>query len=167
MGSRKGPHPIILGLENEILDTTFSINILCNKPGVFQHCRDASSFTSVCEKLVEKVPNLHLWYASCFDSNSPKGWIGKALTKPISIPPAILQEQEVLQAVTDCQIFEWILNSRSQPPTEGPAVEHVLHRGVGHSAVDPHDCDTCSSLVVTYLQSLITGSCFFSFIKKT
>ncbi|PVD21979.1 hypothetical protein C0Q70_17782 [Pomacea canaliculata] len=128
--SDKGPYPIILG--------------------------DTSSLISVCEKLVEKVPNLHLWYASCFHSDMPKGWTGKVFTKPISIPPAILQEKEVLKAVTDCQIFEWVFDSRSPPPTDGPAVKHVLHCGVGHSAGDPHDCDTCSTQVVTYLQSLIT-----------
>lgn len=132
---------------------------MCNQPVFFQFYRDTSSLTSVCEKLVEKVPNLHLWYASCFHSNLPKAWTGKVIAKPISVPPAILHEKEVLQAATNCQIYEWLLNSRIQPPTEGPAVKHVLHYGVGHSAGDPHDCDTCSTQVVTYLQSLITGSC--------
>lgn len=121
-------------------------------------CRDVSSFRSFSEKLLERVKNLHLWYTSCFSRDMPRGWKGKHFVRPISCPPTIAKDKTLAQAAADCGMNDWLLHSVSQAPTEGVAVKHVFHSGVGHCPYDPQDCQICSMEVVTFLQTLFTGS---------
>lgn len=119
--------------------------------------RNYTSFICFCEKLLKKVPTLHLWFASCFIENSPTGWQAKVFLEPVSCPTAILKEKQLSETVELCNIIKWTLDSNTRTPTEGPSVKSVYHGGEEHSGGDPQDCKACSTEVIRYLQPLFTG----------
>ncbi|XP_025113002.1 uncharacterized protein LOC112575383 isoform X2 [Pomacea canaliculata] len=163
-GSRKGRVTLMEFdlMKESVTEVVQKLEDMSKKGKLFILCDEAepdsnsSSFMTLCEKLLEKVPALHLWYASCFHLNVASGWQGEQFVEPVSCPPAVLREQQLLQLANDCQMMEWMHTSQAQAPTEGPMIKHVHHTGDGHSGEDPSDCKNCSDEVVNYLQSLFT-----------
>ncbi|XP_025113009.1 uncharacterized protein LOC112575386 [Pomacea canaliculata] len=114
-------------------------------------------FVDFCDELQENVPDINLWYASCLTENSPRNWKVKILASPISCPPAILKEKQLLEAAEGCNLAKWIPESHTRTPTEGPPVKYMYHGREEHSEGDPQDCQACAKEVIRYLQTLFTG----------
>lgn len=81
----------------------------------------------------------------------------KILASPISCPPAILKEKQLLEAAEGCNLAKWIPESHTRTPTEGPPVKYMYHGREEHSEGDPQDCQACAKEVIRYLQTLFTG----------
>lgn len=125
-------------------------------------CRGNTLFIYFCEKLLKKVPTLHLWYASCFTENSTTNWQVKVLIRPISCPPVILKEKQLSGVTEFYKIPNWALDSNTRTPTEGPPIKYVYHGGEEHSEGDPQGCQSCLEELIRYLQPLFMGNKHFT-----
>ncbi|PVD21812.1 hypothetical protein C0Q70_17614 [Pomacea canaliculata] len=128
--------------------------ILCDE---VEHDGGNTLFIYFCEKLLKKVPTLHLWYASCFTENSTTNWQVKVLIRPISCPPVILKEKQLSGVTEFYKIPNWALDSNTRTPTEGPPIKYVYHGGEEHSEGDPQGCQSCLEELIRYLQPLFMG----------
>ncbi|XP_025113952.1 uncharacterized protein LOC112575976 [Pomacea canaliculata] len=110
-----------------------------------------------CDKLLTRVPHLHLWAASCLHGDAPTGWQVEYLTRPLRSPPAVVREVEQ----SDMIYPQFVVKSYSErgvtDHTDGPPVRLLSHRKQGHSDGQPGDCVTCGREVASFLHSLRVG----------
>ncbi|XP_025114307.1 uncharacterized protein LOC112576225 isoform X2 [Pomacea canaliculata] len=151
---RDNVYDIVRAMKDRLLQKE-KLFIICDE---VDHDGNYTSFIYFCEKLLKKVPMLHLWFASCFIEKSPMGWQAKVFLDPISCPTAILKEKQLSETVELCKIIKWTLDSNTRTPTEGPSVKYVYHGGEEHSEGDPQDCKACAEEVVRCLLHLFTAN---------
>ncbi|XP_025100976.1 uncharacterized protein LOC112568091 isoform X2 [Pomacea canaliculata] len=115
------------------------------------------NFQTLYEKLLTRVPRLHLWAASYFHQNAPAGWQVEYLTRPLRSPPTVVREVEQDEMITtDRHVLRY--SERGVPDhTDGPPVRRLYHRGHSDSGRFPEDCVTCGREVASFLQSLRVG----------
>lgn len=69
---------------------------------------------------------------------------------PLSCPPAVLREEKRCLSVKSYNYF------RYPPPTEGPPVIHIRHKGPGHfKRAEPSDCVTCGNQILKFLTEVL------------
>ncbi|XP_025111942.1 uncharacterized protein LOC112574840 [Pomacea canaliculata] len=114
-------------------------------------------FKTFCDKLLTKVPRLHLWAASCFHEQAPAGWQVEYLTRPLRSPPVVVREVEQNEFITELNDVHPYSKRGVPDHTDGPPVTRLYHRGEGHSGRWPVDCVTCGREVASFLHSLRDG----------
>ncbi|XP_025112758.1 uncharacterized protein LOC112575254 [Pomacea canaliculata] len=115
-------------------------------------------FKTFCDKLLTRVPRLHLWAASCFHAYAPAGWQVEYFTRPLRSPPAVIREVEKDGFITDRYVHGYSDRGVCDH-TDGPPVRRLFHRGQGHSRrVSPVNCVTCGLEVASFLRSLNVGA---------
>ncbi|XP_025113046.1 uncharacterized protein LOC112575403 [Pomacea canaliculata] len=116
------------------------------------------TFQGFCGELLEIVPHLHLWAASCYHKVAPAGWQEEYLTRPLRSPPVVVREveQDIVMALDrDVQAY----SERGVPDhTDGPPVKHIIHHGHGRSPYWPVNCVNCGREVARFLLSLQMGA---------
>ncbi|XP_025113394.1 uncharacterized protein LOC112575632 [Pomacea canaliculata] len=113
-------------------------------------------FQTFCDKLLTRVPHLHLWAASCFHGDAPTCWQVKYLTRPLRSPPAVIREVKKNGKLTVRHVQPY--SERGVPDhTDGPPVRRLYHRGLSHAGHRSVDCVTCGLDVVSFLRSLRVG----------
>ncbi|XP_025112058.1 uncharacterized protein LOC112574909 isoform X1 [Pomacea canaliculata] len=113
-----------------------------------------SSFKEFVNGLLKKVPELHVWAASCLPDIALQCCEVHLLNNSFTCPPAILLRKDVTKLASDNAVATWWYDSRTTAPTDGPPVMIVNHDGKGHKGDYPHDCKTCADEVITILQTL-------------
>ncbi|XP_025113560.1 uncharacterized protein LOC112575762 isoform X2 [Pomacea canaliculata] len=114
---------------------------------------ESSSFKDFVDGL-QKVPNLHLWAASCLPNIAPQCCKPHLLKDSFTCPPAILARYDVSELAAKNTVDFWRYDSRTTAPTDGPPVIEVYHDDKGHNGDYPHDCKTCANEVMKLLQIL-------------
>ncbi|XP_025111915.1 uncharacterized protein LOC112574813 [Pomacea canaliculata] len=112
----------------------------------------------LCDKLLTRVPRLHLWAASCFHGDAPDGWQVEYLTRPLRSPPAVVREFEQDEMITTHRYVLPYKEGGLPDHTDGPPVRRLYHHeGQGHSGDWPGDCVKCGRKVAEFLHSLHNG----------
>ncbi|XP_025111939.1 uncharacterized protein LOC112574836 [Pomacea canaliculata] len=115
------------------------------------------AFKTFCEKLLTKVPDVHLWAASFYCKHIPAGWQVEYLTRPLRFPPAVVREVIRDKKITDysniCPYSE-----RGVPDhTDGPPVRRLRHQHQCPAEDRSGDCVTCGRELASLLHSLRVG----------
>ncbi|XP_025111921.1 uncharacterized protein LOC112574819 [Pomacea canaliculata] len=113
-----------------------------------------SSFHDLCNKLLTKVPDLHLWAANCYHEDAPDGWQVEYLTRPLRSPPTVVREVEQDDEITKLRRVHPYSKRGVSDHTDGPPVTRLCHGGQGHSGDLPVDCVTCGRELASLLHSL-------------
>lgn len=121
--------------------------------------KDKDYFEQFCDKLRSKVPDLHLWAASCFHGSeliSDEGWSEFSLTRSLRCPPVVVREViKTREIATDKTVIEY--DDRGFPNhTDGLPIKHVHHKVQDHSGA-VRDCLRCGQEVASFLCSLKRG----------
>ncbi|XP_025103269.1 uncharacterized protein LOC112569638 [Pomacea canaliculata] len=113
-------------------------------------------FKNFGKRLVTKIPDVHVWAASCYHGDPPAGWQMEYLTRPLRSPPAVVREVEQSKLIEDKYVLRY--SKRRVPDhTDGPPVRRLYHGGQGHSGDWPINCVTCGREVARVLHSLRVG----------
>ncbi|XP_025113059.1 uncharacterized protein LOC112575411 [Pomacea canaliculata] len=115
------------------------------------------NFQTLSNKLLTRVPGLHLWAASCFHQYTPAGWQVEYLTRPLRSPQAVVREVEQDEMITKYRYVHPYSDRGVSDHTDGPPVTRLYHRGQGHSRYFPGDCVMCGREVASFLHSLRVG----------
>ncbi|XP_025114207.1 uncharacterized protein LOC112576146 isoform X2 [Pomacea canaliculata] len=107
-------------------------------------------FKTFCKMLLKKVPQIHLWAASCYNRHVPNGWEEQGFNRPLRSPPVVRREVEKDRAFTrDRSVKEY--GDRGVPDfTDGPAVKRISHKN--HSYRPAINCVECGDMLVSFLQ---------------
>ncbi|XP_025111877.1 uncharacterized protein LOC112574797 [Pomacea canaliculata] len=110
-----------------------------------------SLFRTFCDKLLKKVPDLHLWAASCYSRHTHDKWKVKDLTRPLRCPPVVRREVEQDRAMTkDFSVLQY--GDRRAPDfTDGPRLKRITHKG--HGPGRPVNCVQCGREVISFLHN--------------
>ncbi|XP_025114015.1 uncharacterized protein LOC112576027 isoform X2 [Pomacea canaliculata] len=110
-----------------------------------------SQFRTFCDKLLKKVPGLHLWAASYYSRHKHDKWEVKDLTRPLRCPPVVRREVEQDRAMTrDLTVKKY--SDRGAPDFgEGPKLQRITHKG--HSPGRSVNCVQCGREVISFLQN--------------
>ncbi|XP_025111916.1 uncharacterized protein LOC112574814 [Pomacea canaliculata] len=112
---------------------------------------------TLCDKLLSRVPRLHLWAASCFHEHTPAGWQVEYLTRPLRSPPAVVREVEQDEKITKARDVHPYSERRVPDHTDGPPVKRLFHRYHSDSNDKPSDCVKCGRELASFLHSLRVG----------
>lgn len=117
------------------------------------------SFLTFCVDLLTRVPDLHLWAASCFYRDPPAGWLVESLTRPLRSPPVVVREvQKDVNISADFLRTVHPYRERGVPDhTDGPPVIRLYHRGQGHPCDTAENCVTCGREIANVLSRLGVG----------
>ncbi|XP_025103291.1 uncharacterized protein LOC112569646 [Pomacea canaliculata] len=114
-------------------------------------------FESFCNKLLTRVPSLHLWAAGCFPEHRPAGLQVKHLTRPLRSPPVVVKEDDQDLRITRGRDVDPYSERGVPDHTDDLSVTRLYHRGQGHSGDWPGDCVMCGREVASFLHSLRVG----------
>ncbi|XP_025111919.1 uncharacterized protein LOC112574817 [Pomacea canaliculata] len=117
-------------------------------------------FGTFCEKLLTRVPRLHLWAANCFHGHAPAGWQVEYLTRPLRSPPTVVREVDKDNIIRKGKSVRKYSKRGVPDHTDGPPVRQTCHEW-SHSGDwpfnRPYDCVTCCREVASFLHSLRVG----------
>ena len=106
-----------------------------------------SCFRDFCTQLYRRAHRLCLWSASVFHGHCPPDLTTIVLTEPLRSPPSVTQVVEGSKYINQkCDVYGYSPPS-SPPAADGPDPLLVIHKGEGHTGVDPRDCEQCGSQV--------------------
>ncbi|XP_025079778.1 uncharacterized protein LOC112555555 [Pomacea canaliculata] len=105
------------------------------------------------DKLLAAVPDVHCWAAGYDLEFAPSSWQVQHLTRPIRFPKFV----EMESADFHTGIFKPYSQRGQHDTTPGPPVQWFLLPKHDHRRFTGY-CDTCSELVVRFLQDLLAGA---------
>ncbi|XP_070183419.1 uncharacterized protein [Littorina saxatilis] len=111
-----------------------------------------SHFTTCCDKLVQRVKNLHLWAAKVTHNMIPQYFKLFPLYIPLRSPAAVVREIQMSKIFHKYgQVREYQQNVF--PHTDGPLIRELRHEGLGHrDDVLPRDCEACGTQLASVLK---------------
>lgn len=114
-------------------------------------------FQTFCEKLLARVPGLHLWAASCYTDNAPDGWQLEYFTRPLRFPSVVAREVAMANEITRFRVVKTYNQQGVPDHRDGPPVKILYHRRQGHFHGSIIDCIECGREVASFLHSLRIG----------